>query len=231
MGASKAKVEGLIKELQQLVNRLSPDNAVMALTTFKQLTQILVYRQKRLGKTVLKRNMVKQAWELLAHYHDKCFRFKCEGDLAVNLNEIPEAEAVSYYGTKVVGLVNDVLGQRITIGDVALVHLYKDGDGNHTMRSEFYQPTRGKRLPWIRHVLTNSNSIYRTLESMPSGERRLIYGARVIIPLKDSKEGVEYFVVIVRRDKNGNLHFLTAYPVFEERGFLEVIESTEPYER
>ena len=169
-----------------------------------------------------------QAWELLANHHEKCFQFKCEGPLAEYLGDVSEGDAVSYYGSEVVGSLKDPLGQTIAISDGALVHLYKDGNGDHTMESQFFQPTRGKRLPWIRHVLANSKSIYLSSEAMPSGERRLIYTARVIVPLKD-RDVVNYFIVIGRRDKNTNLHFLTAFPVFEEVEFLEIIERTEPY--
>jgi hypothetical protein len=227
MSASKAKAQALFKDLEEVVEKLSPDNAVMALKSFTQITQLLVHRQRRLGKTVLKRKMVMQAWELLSHHHEKCFGFKCEGPLAEKLGNISEDEAVSFYGTQVVGTVQDVLGQKISIGDGALVHMYKDAEENHTMESQYFQPTRGKRLPWIRHVLTRTESIYLT-EPLPNGERRLIYTARAIIP-HSGGETVTYFVVIVRRDRNGNLHFLTAYPVFEEVEFLKVIEKTDPY--
>ncbi len=62
MAASKAKVQALLKVLEKIATeKLSPDNAVMALNIFTQLTQILYFRQHRLGKATLKRKMVKQA--------------------------------------------------------------------------------------------------------------------------------------------------------------------------
>jgi hypothetical protein len=230
MAASKTKVQALLKELVGVAEKLSPDNAVMALRSFTQIAQLLLHRQKRLNKTVLKRKMVTQAWDLLAHHHENCFGFRCEGPLAENLGDIPEADAVSYYGTRVVGNLKDVLGQTISIGDGGLVHMYKDAQQNHTMESQFYQPTRGKRLPWIRHVLSNTKGIYLSSEPLSSGERRLIYTSRAIIP-HSGGETATYFVVIIRRDKNGNLHFLTAYPVLEEVEFLEIIEKTDIYRK
>jgi hypothetical protein len=81
MATSKAKVQELLGDLKKVIERLSPDNAGMALTSFIQIAEIFRLRQLRLGKTVLKRSMVIRAWELLAYHHEKCFTFRCEGAL------------------------------------------------------------------------------------------------------------------------------------------------------
>jgi hypothetical protein len=230
MATSKAKVQELLGDLKKVIERLSPDNAGMALTSFIQISEIFRLRQLRLGKTVLNRSMVRRAWELLAYHQEKCFTFRCEGALAVNMGDIAEGEAVDYYGKHVVGKVQDAYGRTVSIADGELVHMYKDRDERHTMESEFYQPTRGKRLPWIRHVIEKTPAVYVTSDPAPSGERRLIYTARAILP-HPAGETTTYFVVIVRRDRNGNLHFVTAYPIFEELAFLAIIEKCDPYQK
>lgn len=230
MATSKAKVKELLKAFEKVLSELSPDNAGMALTSFTQIAYILRSRQIRLGKTVLKRRMVEQAWDLLFYHHEKCLTFKCDGPLAENMYDIPEGDAVSYYGNRVVGHVQDFYGRKVSIADGELIHMYKDHQEQHTMESQFYQATRAKRLPWIRHVLEKTPAVYVTSDTFASGERRLIYVGRAIVPHSEG-ESSNYFVVIVRKDRNSNLHFLTAFPVFDEADFMAIIEKSDPYQR
>src|SRR5712664_828201 len=88
---------------------------------------------------------------------------------------------------------------------------YKEkGTGKHVVAPHIYEEVRGKRLPWIRHVLTHSRGIFEKDESVYGVFRRtFLYSAVVSIPL-EPKPQVSYYIVVVREGGNKELRLVTA---------------------
>jgi len=127
------------------------------------------------------------------------------------------------------GTVTDQYGRNIQIDEDGLRSLYKEpGSGKHIVESENYEECRGKRLPWIRHVLQYSRSVYLS-EATVNGKfrRSYIYTAVASIPVKSGFVG-SYFVIVVLEDGNKRLRFLTAYAISSLNSFLKRIEPGRP---
>lgn len=91
------------------------------------------------------------------------------------------------------------------------------------MAPENYEEGRGKRLPWIRHAICNSEAIYVSEETVQGTFRRsYLYTATVSIPIQP-KDQVQYYVVVIREGKNANLTFVTAYSMFKRNNFINAI--------
>jgi hypothetical protein len=165
---------------------------------------------------------VSSALILAETLHSKAFHFEASGVLAENFGgEFDESSAVDYYGQKVMGIVNDKRGRPIVIDEDGMKSLYKDATtGKHIVSAENYEQGRGKRLPWIRYTLQNSDSIYVAEEIVDGAFRRtFLFTAIVSIPL-DPKPQVNYYVVVVREGKNDNLRMVTAYFMLARNKFL-----------
>jgi len=173
---------------------------------------------------------VSSALVLAENIHSKTFHFVASGTLAENFGAFPEANALEYYDSKVMGEVQDKYGRKVKIDEDGMKSLYKEPtSGKHIVATENYEEGRGKRLPWIRHTLENSESIYVSEETVQNTFRRsFLYTAIVSIPIQP-KPQVSYYVVVIREGKNAELRLVTAYSMFKRNKFLSVIALTKPY--
>src|SRR5690242_8947335 len=191
-------VEELIRLLQS--GRLSPKNTERAARVFYDAAKILHYRQKRLNKPQLKMKEVSSAIVLAESLHSQAFRFEATGSLAECFGgNFDEGSALNYYEQRVMGSVNDKFGRTITLDEDGMRSLYKDRQtGKHEESPDNYEQVRGKRLPWIRHTLLNSDALYVSEEIVMGQFRRsFLYSAIVSIPIKP-KPQVSYYIVVVR---------------------------------
>jgi hypothetical protein len=127
------------------------------------------------------------------------------------------------------GTVVDHFGRSIVIDEDGMKSLYKEHrSGKHVVASENYEETRGKRLPWIRHVLENSPAVYVVEEHVYGKFRRTyIYTGIASIPL-EPKPAISHFVVVVSEGGNKTLKFVTAYAIIQNNRFLKCIEPGKP---
>jgi hypothetical protein len=160
------------------------------------------------------------------------FHFEAVGDLAGNFGHFDEGAALRYFDDHVMGQVVDKLGRSIFIDEDGVRSLYKEPvTGNHIIAPENYEEGRGKRLPWIRHILQNAESVFMVEETVNGAFRRsFLYFAVVSIPLKAGPQ-TTYHVVVVREARNNQLKLVTAYSIFNRNRFLNVIEPTKAYPR
>jgi hypothetical protein len=199
---------------------------------FYDAAKVIHYRQSRLGKRQLKMKEFASAIWLVHFYHSQMFRFDVTGALACNFGEeFPEDRAIEYFEQSVMGSVQDLWARKVVIEDSGLVSLYKEEfTGRHIVAPENYEPVRGKRLPWIRFVIERSTSVFRVDETLKGKFRRtFLYTGIASIPLKTGAS-VSYFVVVVR-EENGTLKFVTAFHVQSHNRFLKRIEEGIPVER
>src|SRR5690349_17469840 len=87
------------------------------------------------------------------------------------------------------GTVTDKYGREVIIDEDGIRSVYKDPEsGEHDISSANYEEVRGKRLPWIRHTVQNSDAVY--VEEEPIGRsgirRKYFYVATVTIKLQKS---------------------------------------------
>jgi hypothetical protein len=216
-----------VKQLKRLLDcgLLSPQNTERIARVFYDATKIVLERQKRLKKSRLKMKEVSSALVLAETLHSQAFRFEATGVLAENFGgEFNEASALKYYEHKVMGEVQDKYGRIVTIDEDGVKSLYKDPiSGEHIVSSENYEQVRGKRLPWIRHTLKNSNMIYISEEKVDGSFRRtFLYAAIASVPVQTTSQA-NYYFVIVREGGNETLRMVTAYSTFQRNRFLQII--------
>lgn len=211
---------------------LEKGNQERCIRIFYDVAKIVHYKQGRLNKPQLKMKEITSALLLVDFYHTSTLRFEATGELAGNFGEFPEGKAIEYFERSVMGKVTDAFGRTINIEDSGLRSIYKEKyTGKHIIASENYEEVRGKRLPWIRHVIEKSKSVYQADEIVGGKFRRtLLYTAIASVPFKTSVD-LAYFVVIVSQDANGNLRFVTAFPIQSHNRFLSRIEPCVPFIR
>jgi hypothetical protein len=204
---------------------LEKGNHERCVRIFYDVAKIVHYRQERLRKPQLKMKEIASALTLVEFFHSATYRFDVSGELACNFGRCPEDQAVEYFEHSVMGEVMDSFGRKVAIEESGLRSLYKEKyTGKHLIATENYEPVRGKRLPWIRHVIEKAKSVYRVDEIVQGKFRRtFLYTAISSIPLAP-KPDIAYFIVVVSEDRNGNLRFVTAYHVPSHNRFLSRIE-------
>jgi hypothetical protein len=223
---SMTNSEALTRLLDSL---LSPKNAERLVTVFHDTAKIVHHRQKRMDKKQLKMKEISSALMLAESLHSGMFQFVADGSLKECFGDFNEEAALAYYQNNVMGEVQDSKGRLIIIDEDGISSLYKDAStGRHVVASENYEAVRGKRLPWIRHALINSTSIYVNEEQISGTFRRsFLYFSTVSIPLAGRAPQTEYHVVVVR-EKAGALRMVTAYGMFERDSLLKSIERCFP---
>jgi|ERR1700722_2789916 len=210
------------------VGVLEKDNHERCIRVCYDAAKIVHYKQRRLNKAQLKMSQIASALVLVHFYHWTMFKFVSCGQLACNFKGCTENLATEYYSNSVVGDVNDVHGRKVKIEPSGVRSLYKDQAGKHHVASENYIPMRGKRLPWIRHILTNARSIFRIDEKI-RGEfhRTYLYGGLATIPL--AAGSIENYFLVLVREENKVLRYLTSFEVDSHNAFLKRIEEGVPY--
>jgi hypothetical protein len=206
---------------------LSAQNADRLVRVFYDATKIVYERQKRSKKPELKMKEISSALLIADRVNSNQFHFAAtSGVLAECFGSMDEKKALDYYQKIVMGDVTDRLGRLITIDEDGMRSLYKDAEtGKHIVSTENYEEVRGKRLPWIRHTLANSESVYIS-EETDDGKfrRRFLYTAVVSVPHTTVPQ---YYVVVVRQSKGKDgfkYTFLTAYMMLKRNRFLQIIE-------
>ena len=208
---------------------LQKDNHEACVRLFYDAAKVIYYRQERLNKPRLRMNQVASLLQLVYFYHCSMYQFESIGDLACNFGSCPEDQAVAYFENTVVGKVTDSFGRSIAIENAGRRSLYKDLMGKHVVAPVNYEEVRGKRLPWIRHVIENAKSVFRADENVGGTFRRtFLYTAISSVPWQ-GKKLTGYFVVVVSEDANRNLRFVTAYQVAKHNQFLSRIEPCLPF--
>lgn len=189
----------------------------------------LIDFKKNLRKTPeLSKDIITGLIKTLIYHKSKSYSFECEGPLAQFIGGIGEAQAKEYFGSEVVGRVSDKFGQTINIWKKALHHLYKDHAGGHTIAPDYYQEARGKRLPWIRHVLENSSEVYAEPKTGRHGLPNLVYQGTTFLGSPAPKYH-QIFLVIVEFDRSKRLSFLTAFHIQDRQRLLKLLASWTPW--
>lgn len=218
-----AALQKLISKLQQ-PDMLSGKNADRLVRVFYDATKIVYERQKRLGKPELKLKEIASALLIAERINSNQFHFQASGVLAECFGSIDEGAALGYYQNKVIGEVVDKYERKIIIDEDGMRSLYKEkGTGRHVVESENYEEMRGKRLPWIRYTLANSESVYTSEEFIEGSFRRsFLYTAIVSVPMTTD---AQYYVVVTRQGKSSDdYRFLTAYTMLKRNDFLKRLE-------
>lgn len=198
---------------------------------FYDVVKIIHYRQERLKKSQLKMTEIASALSLGNYYHSSMFRFNSEGPLACLFKECSEDRAIDYFEKSVMGNVTDSVGRKIEIEETGLSSIYKEhtAEGAHVKAPENYDEGRGKRLPWIHHVLRNTKAIYKLDEKVRNAVRtKYIYTAIASIPFNGAWV-LNYCFIVVSENPHGGLRFVTSYPIKKHNQFLSRIEEGHPF--
>jgi hypothetical protein len=223
-----------LKELHALLASplFSRQNAEKVARVCYDAARLVYERQKRSGKKDLKTKEVSNALLLAETLHAGAFRFVAAGALIQLFGkDCSEQTAIEYFDEHVMGEVSDRYGRKVIIDEDGMKSLYKDpASGGHVVARENYEEVRGKRLPWIRHTIENSDAVYveEALLGRSGIRRQYFYTAIVTLRYK-GQEQTSYYVVLVREGKNQILRMVTAFSMFERDGFLHAIAVSERY--
>lgn len=211
---------------------LTEQNADRAVRIFYDAAKVIYCRQKVWNKSQLKMKEIAGALVLVENFHSNAFRFSAVGSLAGNFGKFPADKGVTYYDEKVMGGVVDAYGRKIKIDEDGMGSMYKEKyTGKHIIADENYEEVRGKRLPWIRHVLTHSRGVFEKEERIYGSFRRTyLYTAIVSIPI-EPKPQISYYLAVVQEVGNKDLKFLTAYSMFGLNKLWRAIATARPWGR
>ncbi len=110
----------------------------------------------------LKGNEITRLLKLIDYHHSNDKIFTADHELTQcfgkNFNEDDALKFFQYY---IEGNTKDKHGRCIHVDlEDGAKFMYKNFETDkHEMKSEYYLPSRGKRLPWIKHTLRNSTNI------------------------------------------------------------------------
>ncbi len=190
-------------------------------------------RKKKKEKRIiyLKRSDVSNAL-MISDFHFSHSREVMAKDHMATLGYIEEKDALKYYEHFVMGKTRDRYGREIVIDEEGMKFLYKQaGTGEHIINSDNYERIRGKRLHWIKPTIEQTEEIY---ENHERNWTSYYYIGTFIIPYTDDKSGEKlvkenYLFIVVRKEADKSLKFITAYPIDKYGQFLKRIESAHPY--
>ena len=200
----------------QVIAQIFYDVVKIAYYALKQKRERI--RRKKGYPIILKRKEITKLMNLMDYYyiHDKTFTVKgpltdCFG------SSFNEKKAWKYFEAHVEGNVKDKYDRNISIDiEDGIKFMYKNPEtGRHDIKSEYYEPTRGKRLPWIRHTIMNSKNIYAKIDKE---QLELMYLCKYEIPLVSSENNLSSFIVIVkkyRKDRISPFKFKTAFSIID----------------
>lgn len=172
---------------------------------------------------------------ILLHYHySNCYYYQTSCSPLITScfgAKFSEKDAREYFLSSVCGDIKDRLGTTIHIPEKSIGFLYKSPEGLHIATSANYEPSRGKRLPWIKHTLLKTNEIFHKHE--PSHTIRFHVNEYVIEYKNENgacEKSNEYFFVISKRKKKdigAPFIFKTAFSITAYNTFLKRIEEFE----
>lgn len=183
-------------------------------------TKLLLCRSE-LTEKILKRKEICQAVEVVRTHLDAGFCYESVGLLPQNLEH---SEAIDYYGKSVQGAIKDFHGREVLIDEEGLEFLFKDPKTHKhdpDMKPDNYQPPRGRRLPWLRDIISKSHEIYEHYE-LQRQETIYYYAARVTIKTL-SRSIVNYFLIVTYKKKGQPITFKTAYFMEDRLDFFRAI--------
>lgn len=168
------------------------------------------------------------------------FHLKTEEERSVNANQdltrlfgtVNVETALKFYDEYLKkGSIKDVMGREVVFDDNGKLFLYKEHteEGKHIAAPENYVEARGKRLSWIKPVLSSTRQIYKEVESY--WETFLYVGIFSIkIGEGTSMESIQknHFLVVTRKEKGKPLRFVTAYYMESQLELFRHLEKTIP---
>ena len=188
-------------------------------------------RQQPECPVILSRKAITNLVKLVDYHHVNDKEFIAEHALTQCFgSQFTEADALKFFERYVEGSVKDQLGREVVIDlEDGIRFMYKNYQTQaHEVKSEYYLPYRGKRLPWIKHTIQNTRNIYATLDG---SDIELMYISRYKLPYLDEEGGECYWVVIVkkyRKDRVSPFKFKTAFPMFKYNELLKRLERYSP---
>jgi len=232
--------EEMVKKLRAIAKVHAFENAQVISHIFYDVFKIAYYaleRKKKGLKTssafpvILKRKQVTRLVKLIDyhHTHDKTFTADHELTQCFGPN-FTEADALKFFEHYVEGDTTDKFGRQIHIDlEDGIKFMYKNYEtSRHEVKTEYYLPYRGKRLPWIRHTLHNSTNIYTRIDK---NQREIMYICKYDLPSYDKDDNKCYWVVIVKKNKKDKVspyYFRTAFAMFRYNNLLKRLERYQP---
>jgi len=180
---------------------------------------------------ILKRTEVTRLVKLIDYHHSNDKTFTADHTLCQCFGiNFTEDDALIFFERYVEGDTHDKFGRAIRIDlEDGIKFMYKNPSTKlHEIKSEYYQPWRGKRLPWIRHTLYNSTNIYTRIDG---NDRELMYISKYNLPSYDEHGNKHYWVVIVKKNKKDKVspyQFKTAFSIFKYNNLLSRLERYDP---
>lgn len=232
--------EEIIRKLREIAKLHTFENARAICNIFYDVLKIAYYALERKKKgaknqdnfqVVLKRKEITKLVKLIDyhHTHDKVYSMTHELTQCFGHN-FSESDALKFFENYVEGDVEDKFGRRIHIDlDDGVKFMYKNYEEDiHEMKSEYYLPNRGKRLPWIRYAIQNTANIYTKIDGE---QREIMYLCKYDLPNYDNEDNECYFAVIIKKnhkDKISPYNFRTAFTIFKYNNLLKRLERYQP---
>lgn len=208
------------------VSRIYYDTLKLAHMKLKR--KIKLSEKKRKTYSLARKDIAK-AINVLTHFHsnDKYTQFDENSPLAGCYHpNFSISDAWKYCGEYLLGTTNDNFNVSVKFDENFLKCLYKDERGNHVIQDEYYIPSRGKRLPMVKHSIQTTKCIFQRIDDKDYLERMYIHR------YKDFNQHEYYFVVIVKKYRkdltNSPFYAKTAFAIFKYNGLLRRIEKYEP---
>jgi len=234
-----ATQEEMVKKMRGIAKVHDFKNAHTISHIFYDVFKVAYYAVKRKKEklksvptvpVLLKRKDVTRLVKLIDYHHGNDTTHTATHELLQCFGAgFTENDALKFFENFVEGDTNDRFGRSVHISlEDGIKFMYKNYQtGTHEIKSEYYQPHRGKRLPWIRHTLHNSKNIYTRIDGQ---QREIMYLSKYDLPTEDESRK-QYWVVIVKKykkDRVGPYHFKTAFPMFRYNDLLRRLERYRP---
>lgn len=208
----------------------------------KEEYEITLAIRKRKGKKIklisnpllLKEKDISSAISLVDFHLKTCREMDVSSneDLTKLFGTVSLDVALKYYDEFLKKIaVKDVMGRIITFDDNGKLFLYKEHteEGRHIAIPENYVEPRGKRLPWIRALLSNTREIYKEVETY--WETFLYVGVfNIKIDYNSVSERIakNRFLVVTRKEQGRSLRFVTAYYMESQQELFKHLEKASP---
>lgn len=234
---SRKAIEIFIKNIHSREAKIKKQTFHEALQNFKEgsreiletllhkVLYILTCKEYEMKKDKLSHGDIFSAIKLAERRYTKGFRFEAHGDLIQFFGRsFGHDEALDFYGQKVQGKVLDKYDREIIIREDAIDFLFKDpktGKHDTDLLKQNYQETRGKRLPWIRFILQNTEEVY---EFQDHRQNLFVtyYAGTGMVPTSEGKIA-NYFLIVTHKRGGGPIELKTAFFMEEEQDMLKKI--------
>lgn len=232
--------EEIVKKIRTIAGIHNFGNAQTISQIFYDVFKIAFYAVRRKEKglryqpqhpVALSRREITGLVKLVDYHHANDKEFVAEHALTQCFgSQFTEEDALKFFETYVEGHINDKFGREIVIDlEDGTRFMYKNYENQtHEIKSEYYLPHRGKRLPWIKHTIQNSRNIYARIEG---NDIEVMYICRYKLPNLDEEGGECYWVVIAKKykkDRSSPFKFKTAFPMFKYNELLRRLERYSP---